>query len=241
MEKAKISKKRTAIVAAVLCLALAAGLGTYAWLTAQSSLTNTFTVGSINNPDHKPDPTNPDQPGGDDWDVTGNLIETKWVDNSKLTPGASIAKNPNVGLGKGSDNSYVFVYVKNALVAAGTTPANTPYFTINNGWTAVEGQVQTNGTTGQYMSGLFMYTKSSATPSTVPGLLTASETTDVFTGELFSNVVVPGSLTKDMVNGANPTMTVSCYIFGGNQADGETDAAANALVQAKLWAAKQAA
>lgn len=45
MEKAKISKKRTAIVAAVLCLALAAGLGTYAWLTAQSSLTNTFTVG----------------------------------------------------------------------------------------------------------------------------------------------------------------------------------------------------
>ena len=55
MEKAKISKKRTAIVAAVLCLALAAGLGTYAWLTAQSSLTNTFTVGSINNPDHKPD------------------------------------------------------------------------------------------------------------------------------------------------------------------------------------------
>ena len=85
MEKAKISKKRTAIVAAVLCLALAAGLGTYAWLTAQSSLTNTFTVGSINNPDHKPDPTNPDQPGGGDWDVTGNLIETKWIDNSKLT------------------------------------------------------------------------------------------------------------------------------------------------------------
>lgn len=241
MEKAKISKKRTAIVAAVLSLALAAGLGTYAWLTAQSSLTNTFTVGSINNPDHKPDPTNPDQPGGDDWDVTGNLIETKWVDNSKLTPGASIAKNPNVGLGKGSDNSYVFVYVKNALVTAGTTPANTPYFTINNGWTAVDGQVLTNGTAGQYMSGLFMYTKSSATPSTVPGLLAASETTDVFTGELFSNVVVPGSLTKDMVNGANPTMTVSCYIFGGNQADGDTDAAANALAQAKAWAATQAA
>ena len=121
MEKAKISKKRTAILAAVLCLALsAAGLGTYAWLTAQSSLTNTFTLGSINTRTDASPISQPDQPGGGDWDVTGNLIETKWIDNSKLTPGASIAKNPNVGLGKGSDNSYVFVYVKNALVTAGT-------------------------------------------------------------------------------------------------------------------------
>lgn len=241
MEKAKISKKRTAIVAAVLCLALAAGLGTYAWLTATDTVTNTFTVGSINNPDHKPDPTDPTKPDQDSQKPDGNLTETNWQPDSKLTPGATIDKNPNVGIGANSDDSYVFVYVKNALVKDETDPANMPYFTINDGWTAVEGQVSTNGTNDQYVSGLFMYTKTSATPATVPGLLAADKTTDVFTGELFSNVVVPNSLTKDMVNGENPTMTVSCYIFGGNQADGDTDAAANALAQAKAWAATQAA
>lgn len=237
MEKAKNQKKRTALVAAVLCLALAAGLGTYAWLTAQSSVTNTFTMGSINTPDKQPDPDHPDQPGDGNWDVTGNLIETNWVPDSKLTPGATIAKNPNVGLGAGSEDSYVFVYVKNALVVPGTANANTPYFTVKSGWTAVDANVVGNN---RYTGGLFMYTKSSATPSTTPGLLSASKTDDVFTGELFDSVVVPETLTKAMVNGASPTMTVSCYIFAADQADGSTDAAANALAQAKTWATTQA-
>lgn len=241
MEKAKISKKRTAIVAAVLCLALAAGLGTYAWLTAQSSLTNTFTVGSINNPDHKPDPTDPTKPDPDGAKPAGNLTETKWnADTAKLTPGATIEKNPNVGIGAKSEDSYVFVYVKNALVNDKTDPS-TPYFTLNNGWSAVAGETTTNGTDGHYTGGLFMYTF--GTDTTTPALLKASATEDVYTGELFSNVVVPGTLESGMINASNgkADMTVSCYIFGGNQADGDTDAAANALAQAKAWAATQAA
>ena len=92
MEQTRTNKKTIAIVAAVACLALAAALGTYAWLTSQSSLTNTFTVGSINTPDKQPDGNDPEKPGSDDWKVKGNLIETKWVDKSKLVPGASIAQ-----------------------------------------------------------------------------------------------------------------------------------------------------
>lgn len=44
-------KKRYGIVAALLLLVLAAGVGTYAWLTATQTLNNVFTVGSINIPE----------------------------------------------------------------------------------------------------------------------------------------------------------------------------------------------
>lgn len=243
MEKTKNQKKRFAVVAAVLCLALAAGLGTYAWLTATSHLTNSFTVGNINQPTKNPDPTNPDQPGSEDWKGTGNLIETKWVADSKLTPGASIDKNPNVGLGAGSDDAYVFVYVKNALVKTGTGAANTPYFTIDtNKWTPVPDQTTTSAD-GKYLSGLFMYTKDAATPGE-PALLSATAESDAFTGELFEQVIVPNTLTNEMVNtdaSNKANMTVYAYLFGANQADGSTSAAQNALNQAKAWATTEAA
>lgn len=38
----------------------------------------------------------------------------------------------------------------------------------------------------------------------------------------------------------NPAMTVSCYIFGADQKGDKTDAAANAVEQAKAWAKTQA-
>lgn len=103
-------KKRYGIVAALLLLALAAGVGTYAWLTAQSGLTNNFTTAGIKKPTTNPD--NPDQPIPDDnTKVNGNLTETNWVADSKLAPGVSVPKNPNVGIGKGSENAYVYVFV----------------------------------------------------------------------------------------------------------------------------------
>ena len=242
MEQTRTNKKTIAIVAAVACLALAAALGTYAWLTSQSSLTNTFTVGSINTPDKQPDGNDPEKPGSDDWKVTGNLIETKWVDKSKLVPGASIDKNPNVGLGKDSDSAYVFVYVKNALVNSGTKQSDTPYFTIGSNWAAVPGTneawvAKTTGTDDQYISGLFMYKKGASDNN--PVALVAKSDASVFTGELFSAVTAPSTLTKDMV-ASNPQMIVSAYIFGADQKDGSQSSAETALAQAKAWAAEQA-
>ena len=223
-------KKRYGIVAALLLLVLAAGVGTYAWLTATQSLDNVFTVGSFGPTDKKPDPTNPEMPGSDENDGA-YLFETKWVKNSKIVPGATADKNPNVGIKKGSDNAYVFIYVKNAMVKEGTAPANTPYFTLNGNWKPVDGKVTT--TDGKYLSGLFMYAKGATAGPAVLGAKDAA--TDVYTGELFSKVVFPGTLDGSMV--ANePKMTVSAYIFGADQKGEESDAAANALKQAKAWA-----
>lgn len=232
-------KKRYGIVAALLLLVLAAGVGTYAWLTATQSLENVFTVGSFGTPDKKPDPSNPENPGEDNNDIKSYLFETKWVDKTKIVPGSSADKNPNVGIKQHSDDAYVFIYVKNAMVKEDTTLANTPYFTLNNNWKPVGAdQVTTNGTEGQYVSGLFMYAKGSTTD--VPAILEAKEATqDVYTGELFSKVMFPDTLEGKMV-AESPKMTVSAYIFGADQTDGATSAADNAVAQAKEWAKTQA-
>ena len=221
-------KKRYGIVAALLLLVLAAGVGTYAWLTATQSLDNVFTVGSFGPTDKKPDPTDPEKPGSDE-NNGAYLFETKWVENSKIVPGATADKNPNVGIKKGSDNAYVFIYVKNAMVKDGTAATDTPYFTLNNNWKPVDGKVSTSPD-GKYLSGLFMYAKDATAGPAVLGAKDAA--TDVYTGELFSKVVFPGTLDGSMV--ANkPQMTVSAYIFGADQKGEEADAAANALKQAK--------
>lgn len=228
-------KKRYGIIAALLLLVLAAGVGTYAWLTATQTLNNVFTVGSINTPEKKPDPNQPDKPGQENNDGKAYLFETKWKDSSKIVPGSSTDKNPNVGIAKGSDDAYVFIYVKNAMVKDGTDLANTPYFSLNANWKAVDGQVTTSAD-GKYLSGLFMYAKGATSGPAVLGAENAAE--DVYTGELFSKVLFPSTLERSMV-AENPKMTVSAYIFGADQKGEEATPAANAVAQAKEWAKTQ--
>lgn len=229
-------KKRYGIVAALLLLVLAAGVGTYAWLSATDTEVNEFTVGNIDKPEVKPDPDNPNKPGTDPTNpsVDGYLFETKWTNNSKMIPDTNIDKNPNVGIGKDSDSSYVFIYVKNAIVKtdAENALAKTPYFTLENGWKPVaDDQVTTNGTAGQYVSGLFMYT---ADGTGTPAKLAPADGKAAYTGELFSTVHIPAAMNStDVVT--NPAMTVSCYIFGADQGDAQ-----NAIEQAKAWAQTQA-
>lgn len=238
-------KKRYGIIAALLLLVLAAGVGTYAWLSATDSETNTFTVGSIDKPEVKPDPDHPDKPGDKPTDPTvdGYLFETLWKKDSKMIPDTDINKNPNVGIGKDSDKSYVFIYVKNAIVKDGEGAlAKTPYFTLNNNWKPVVDDTvgaKTNGSVNgnQYVSGLFMYTAGGSAPA-VLAPTPKTETADAkaaYTGELFSKVHIPAAMNStDVVN--DPAMTVSCYIFGADQGD-----ANNALTQAKIWAAAEQA
>lgn len=81
-----------------------------------------------------------------------------------------------------------------------------------------------------------MYAKGATSGPAVLGAKGA--TADVYTGELFSQVMIPGAMTKeDVVSGeAKPEIIVSAYIFGADQKDGNTSAADNAVAQAKIWA-----
>lgn len=218
-------KKRYGIVAALL-LVLAAGVGTYAWLTAQSSLTNNFTTAGINKPTTEPD--NPNKPLPDDnTKVNGNLTETKWVAGSKLAPGVTVSKNPNVGIGKESENAYVYAFVKNETASDTAADSHKTYFTINQGWKAVQADTVT-GESDHYLGGLFVYVGNGteATP------LIASKTEDKWTGELFSNVTTPKETEqKDFAKDAK--MTVNCFVYAADStAEGS---AASAEAAAKAW------
>lgn len=234
-------KKRYGIVAALLLLVLAAGIGTYAWLSATQTKVNEFTVGSIDKPEVKPDPDHPDKPGTDPTNpsVDGYLFETNWTNKSKMIPDTDINKNPNVGIGKDSDSSYVFIYVKNAIVKTDATDAlaKTPYFELNANWKPVAADQVTTNADGKYVSGLFMYTAGNTdTPAKLaptPKTETA-EAKAAYTGELFRIVHIPAAMNStDVVT--DPAMKVSCYIFGADQGGAD-----NAIAQAKEWAKAQA-
>ncbi len=105
-------KKRLMILtAAVLVCLLAAGV-TVAWLTATAEVSNTFTVGNI----------------------AITIAEPSWTSNSKLYPGAVIAKNPTITVTADSEDCYVYAMVDNQL--NGTLPGAVSLDTSAD-WTAI--------------------------------------------------------------------------------------------------------
>lgn len=222
-------KKKGLVIGLVLCLALVGVAGVMAWYASQSSITNTFSTGNIKPPTTDPtdpqkpiDPTTPPEQGGHQGQTDGNIVENKWTPGSAITPGSAVPKNPNIGLGKGSDNAYVFVYVKNNL-GEGTS------FKLNPKWAPVTGAVtEVAGQSGYYKGGLFAYVGSTGTD---PVMLQASKTEDVYTGEVFSEVIA----SADAQIEAKPTMDVSCYLMAKSGSE-ENLTAGDAKTQALAWA-----
>lgn len=254
------SNKRKYLIGAlaVLLVAVVVG-GTVAWLTAEDQATNTFTVGSFQDPDKDP---NPDEGGdedvtpSDDASVGGYLFETKWPlladgttdpeNTPKLMPGVATPKNPNVGIGDGSDDAYVFLYVKNnALGESGDLESQAPYFTIEKQWKAVTSDetvaptastAATDGTA--YVDGLFMYvgaSTESANPVALPAPTDGA--TNAYTGELFENITMPEGVDTRVYKTSDGNIEVYAFIYGADAEAQEGDgSAAQALTDAINWA-----
>lgn len=141
----KIQKKNIVIIILAILLIGSMVMGTIAYLNKIDSISNIFTVGSIEVPTT--------DPSGNPKDLTGNLYEPSWSENEvhKLVPGKVFAKDPYVGIGKGSEDSVVYVYVENDF-------SNKVYFTLSEGWEAVEGETKAGYVENTYTSGLFKYT-----------------------------------------------------------------------------------
>lgn len=235
MEQQK--KKRTGLVIAlVACLALVGVAGVMAWYSSTSEITNNFVDGGITKPGT--DPTNPNKPlnpdvnpdpehNGHHGQVNGNIVENQWIENSKVTPGSSIPKNPNVGIGKNSDSCYVFVNVKNNFTSGA-------HFTLNNGWKAV-GATQYKGQAKEYTGGLFVYVGKDVPVNTGnAAILEANPAADSWTGEVFSKV----KFDADAELGANKTIKVSAYLVAASNKTEQIDVA-EITDAAKAWANKQ--
>lgn len=207
--------KTRSILTVCLALALVASavLGTIAYMTAQDSKTNTFTVGSFNKP------TDPDRP---EQTLDSYLIEPNWVENSKLVPGGSVDKDPKVGIGAGSEDAYIYVYVDNKTL----TDANKKFvtFKLNDGWTAVEGQAVAGTEDGTYVSGLFKYNTKLTGGNWTPNVFTKVDVSE-------------NANTTDFA--ANPQMTVYAYIHQATDGAG-ADLTATADTAAIAWSAHPA-
>ena len=235
MEQQK--KKRTGLVIAlVACLALVGVAGVMAWYSSTSEITNNFVDGGITEPGT--DPTDPNKPlkpevnpdpehNGHKGQVNGNIVENQWIANSKVTPGSSIPKNPNVGIGKNSDNCYVFVNVKNNFTSGA-------HFTLNDGWKAVQA-TQYKGQANEYTGGLFVYVgKDVAVNTGDAAILTVNPTADSWTGEVFSKV----KFDTDAVLGDSKSIKVSAYLVAASNKT-EQISIAEITDAAKAWANKQ--
>lgn len=210
-----MKSKTRSILTVCLALALVASavLGTIAYMTAQDSKTNTFTVGSFNKP------TDPDHP---EQTLDSYLIEPNWVEDSKLVPGGSVTKDPKVGIGAGSEDAYIYVYVDNKTLTDASKKLVT--FTLDDGWTAVEGHAIAGDAHNTYVSGLFKYNTK----------LTGGN----WTSNVFAKVDVSADAnTTDFAE--NPQMTVYAYIHQAKDGAG-VDLADTANTAAIAWSANPA-
>lgn len=235
MEQQK--KKRTGLVIAlVACLALVGVAGVMAWYSSTSEITNNFVDGGITEPGT--DPNKPDKPlkpevnpdpehNGHHGQVNGNIVENLWIENSKVTPGSSIPKNPNVGIGKDSDSCYVFVNVKNNFTSGA-------HFTLNDNWKDV-GATHYKGQANEYTGGLFVYVGKDVPVNTgAAARLEANPTADSWTGEVFSKV----KFDADAVLGDSKSIKVSAYLVAASNKTEQIDIA-EITEAAKAWANKQ--
>ena len=126
-----MKKKLMTVLALVLVIALSVA-GTYAYLTSQDTVTNTFTVGKV--------AITLDEAK---VDVDGNLVanaDPVKGNAYKLVPGHEYIKNPTAHFKAESEASYLFVKVENGISAIEAADNNTIADQIKaNGWTALDG------------------------------------------------------------------------------------------------------
>ena len=112
-------KTRKPLITAMCALVLALGVNaTYAWLTDDATVTNTFTVGKVEIALDEADVNEYGQKLNAAGEVAeeGDALAERVTGNSyKLIPGCTYAKDPIVTVVAGSEKCYVFVKVANGI------------------------------------------------------------------------------------------------------------------------------
>lgn len=158
-------KKAKKIVALLLCAVLlmaASAAGTLAYLTAQDTVTNTFTVGSVSfDSENALDESDVNEYGEQlyvsnvngaepvvkgDVNATGTLAPRVKTNEYKLIPGHFYTKDPQIHILKGSEDCYLFVKVENGIADIEDDSNTIAAQLTANGWVQLEvdGQPVTN-------------------------------------------------------------------------------------------------
>ena len=125
-----MKKKLMTVLALVLVIAMSVA-GTYAYLTSQAEVKNTFTVGKV--------AITMDEAAVDEYGVADNRVPRVTENSYKLMPGHTYVKDPTVVVTGGSENCWLFVKVENGVAAYEKAGDTTIAKQIeNNGWTALD-------------------------------------------------------------------------------------------------------
>ena len=125
-----MKKKLMTVLALVLVIALSVA-GTYAYLTSQDSVKNTFTVGKV--------AITMDEAAVNEYGVAIDAPR-RAANEYKLVPGHEYTKDPTVHFQAKSEASYLFVKVENGISAIEAADNNTIADQIKvNGWSALDG------------------------------------------------------------------------------------------------------
>ena len=107
---------------AVAAIVTGSVLGTIAYLTASAAVSNVFTVGNVQ---IVMDESKVTPKGELDTSYTGRVDTNTY----HLVPGTKYLKDPQIRVNSGSEDSYLFVLVRNDLEGIGPK-GDTPYLTI---------------------------------------------------------------------------------------------------------------
>lgn len=202
-----MKKKLMTVLALVLVIAMSVA-GTYAYLTSQDTVTNTFTVGNV--------AITLDEAK---VDANGNVVqdaERVQANSYKLLPGHNYAKDPMVTVKAGSESSYVkmtVTFTKAAELDAIFAPNGAPLTNIFNGYDGTNWiyKGNTEDTVKNTRTYEFWYKETVAAPGA-----------DVKLDALFDSITVPGGINNDQLKTIEGmTITVNAYAI---QADGFADA-----------------
>lgn len=237
-ERTKTAKRNLMLMLVAVLLVISLIGGTMAWLTISDSLTNTFsvTVGKVEEPG---------TPGEDDGDsdgevdppyeqeedtensLKGHIYEPNFENNVELALGKEIKKDPYIGIGKGSEKSYIFAwwddntmyYADQDAAEAGTKSEGAFTITAN---TEVENngkwvQVATySGTDGK--SALYVWSDTSGNPMAVE-----ATSGSAWTGVLFKDgkITVKSDIYSLIESSEDVLNTVDVYCFIHQAVDSE--------------------
>lgn len=200
----KTKRKALLLTFCAVLLVVASVLGTIAYLTANDTVTNTFTVGQV--------AINLDEAKVTEDGEAVTPAERVKANRYKLLPGHTYAKDPTVTVLKGSESSYIKMTVTFTMAKELDTifaPDGAKLTSIFKGYDGDKwiAKGDTKDATANTRTYEFWYKEAVGAP-----------TTDVKLDALFDSITVPNDITgKQLATIKDMTITVNAYAI---QADG---------------------
>lgn len=174
--------KSLAVVACALLLVVGSVVGTFAYLTSQVAVTNTFTVGNVTiTMDEAPVDANGKA-------TTGERVKTNTY---HIVPKGEYDKDPTITVNANSDSCYVFVKVINGLEAVEESGNTTIAKQLeNNGWVELDN-----------VANVYVYTDTAVASSAADQII-----------PVFTKVIIDDSVTNEALSNLdNKTVVVTAY------------------------------